>query len=104
MVLVLSFELVGQDLAVVADHATRHSTVVVLVLQDAAAAGVEPFIADQALIVLVLEVLSVHDTAARGPFSLERRGCDAHRRPSFNRSEAGGPAGTREDPVTLSEG
>src|SRR5262245_6125401 len=74
MVLVLGFELVGQDFAVVADHAAGDSAVVVLMVDDAAAAGVEPLVADQAIVVLVLKVVAGHDAAARGPLTL-KGGC-----------------------------
>src|SRR5262245_11012727 len=92
---VLGLELVGKDLAVVADHAARDRAVVVLVVDDAAAAGVEPLVADQAVVVLVLVVFSVHDAAARGPFTLKCGGGGTHRMPSVNRS-AGRQSGRPE--------
>src|SRR5262249_16489255 len=44
--LVLGFELVRQDFAVVADHPAGNAAVVVLVADDPAAAGVDELVAD----------------------------------------------------------
>src|SRR5262245_46299958 len=68
VMLVLAFHLVRQDLAVMANDSAGNGAVVVLMLNDPTAATVEPLVADQAVFVLILEVLAVHDAAARGPF------------------------------------
>src|SRR5262245_2746876 len=76
--LVLGLELIGEDLAVVADDAAGDGAVVVFVLEDAAPAAVEPLVADQAVVVLVLEAFAAYDAPARGSFGLESGGGGTH--------------------------
>src|SRR5262245_13332144 len=89
VMLVLGLEFVVQHLAVVADHPAGDSAVVVLVLKDATAARIEPLVADQAVVVLILEVLAIHEAATRGLLVLEGRSCYAHGQPPFTDRRAG---------------
>src|SRR5262245_56900348 len=79
--MVFGVTLVRQDLAVVANHAAGNAAVVVLVTDNPTAAIVEPFIADQAVVVLVLEVFTVHDVPARGACAGESSSDLRHRHP-----------------------
>src|SRR5262249_293963 len=62
--------LVRENLAVVADHAPRNAAVVVLVLDNPAAAGIAPVIGDLGLIVMIPVVLPIHGPPTRGAFAL----------------------------------
>src|SRR5262245_53318310 len=94
--LMLRFELVHQNLAVVADHPATHGAVMVLVADDPAAAGVEELIADEAILVLVLVVLPVHDPAARGLLARKADVRGRHARPSFTDGRSTWPANPEE--------
>src|SRR5919106_3429213 len=80
---VLGDELVDQDAAVMPDHRARERAVVVLVLIGTAAAGVEPVIADQALLVFIPEVVSLSAPPARGSHVDEVGGSGGHHPPPF---------------------
>jgi hypothetical protein len=71
MMLMLRLELVRQDLAVVAEHASGNSAVVVLMTDDPAAAGVDELLGDEAVFVPIFEMLHVHNPPARGQLVLD---------------------------------
>src|SRR5918996_2491323 len=89
---VLGDELVDQHAAVMADHRAGERAVVVLVLIRAAAAGVEPLVADPALLVLVLEMVSLSAPPAWGSHVDEVGGCGGHPPPPIRMARSRRPA------------
>jgi hypothetical protein len=85
----LGQEFVHQDGAVVADHLAATATVVILVPQTTAATGIVQVVGDQAVFVLVLVVLAVHDAPTGGPFVLEAGAGGSHRSPSVTDNRVG---------------
>jgi hypothetical protein len=75
-------ELVHQDLAVVADDPFADASVMELVMDGPAAAGIVVVIADQAVLVSVLDMLSVEDPTTGSFLALEGAGRASHRGPS----------------------
>jgi hypothetical protein len=78
MMFVFGFKFVGENFAVVAGDSAGNSAIVVLVVNDPTAAGIEPFIADQAVFVLVLEVFAVHCLSAGRFLSREPGAGESH--------------------------
>jgi hypothetical protein len=75
-------ELVHQDLTVVADDPFADASVMELVMDGPAAAGIVIVIAHQAIVVCILDMLSVEDPTTGGFLALEGAGRACHRGPS----------------------
>jgi hypothetical protein len=79
----LGHELFDEHVTVVTDHFAGDSTIVVLVPNAFTTAGEEPLVADHALFILILEVVSTYGPPTRGMFAGEVGGRDKHDPPSF---------------------
>lgn len=79
--------LVHEHKSVVAGHLMGERAVVVLVPKALAATGKEPLVADQALVVLVLEVVAFDGPPAGGGFLSEVGGRRGHEPPPFPMAE-----------------
>jgi hypothetical protein len=76
-------ELVDQDFAVVPDRPFADASVMELVMDGSAAAGIVIVVLDQAIAVSVLDMLSAEDPTTGGFLALEGAGHGSHRGPSY---------------------